>query len=110
MFSGLSGAGEPMSAIGKFGMGLQSIARALARTLSKLDGNNSSDPGSNSTFDMARVDDLIAKLKAEANQNRPAPAPPPIVQSFGKRRISGAFHTADSHRMPDRAQSACNKQ
>lgn len=102
-----------MSAIGKSGIGLQSLARALARALSKLDGNISTDPGSNSTFDLARVDERIAELKAQASRNPPTPAPAPTLQSFGKRRTYDALHTADSWsvaRTGPRSLSARNKQ
>ncbi len=75
-----------MSALSKSAIGLQSLARALARVLSKLDGSTSTEPGTNSTFDLARVDERIAELKAQARLKHPTPPPTPTLQSFGKRR------------------------
>jgi hypothetical protein len=81
-----------MSAIRKSGMGLQSLARTLVRVLSKLDGNGSPGRDSNSTFDLARVDERIAEMKAHASRDLPTPAPAP-GQSFGKRRTCDAPHS-----------------
>lgn len=76
-----------MSPTGKSSTRFSSIARALVRALSKLDGTISSGSASNSTFDMARIDERIAQLKAEGTRSpeRAAPAPAPSVQPFGKR-------------------------
>ena len=61
-----------------------SIVRALARALSRLDGSFPTD--SNSTFDMRRIDERIAELKAKAPRSPEKTAPAPSVQPFGKRR------------------------
>jgi len=67
-------------------VGLRGIARALARALLRLDGSTSSGTDSNGTFDMARIDERIAELKAEGTPGSVAKEQPP--QFFGKRRIA----------------------
>jgi hypothetical protein len=64
----------------------RSIVRALARALSRLDGSVPTDSTSNSTFDMRRIDERIAELKAKGTRSPEKTAPAPSVQPFGKRR------------------------